>query len=85
MATKDATKVAAGLAGAAARWGIAKHVRLDGFDADERVAILAAIDAKRAAKTARIEKADTVPEEIETDQEGRRDRGERHNSSPEAA
>jgi len=37
----------------AARWGVPRRVRLDDFDSDERAAILAAIEAKRAAKAAR--------------------------------
>lgn len=53
--SKDPVKVAAGAAGATARWGIRRRVRLDDFDPDERAAILAAIEAKRAAKAARAE------------------------------
>ena len=49
----------AGKRGAEARWGPRIHVRLDDFDADERAAILAAIDAKRAAKAARAEREST--------------------------
>lgn len=50
---KDPVKVAAGKAGVAARWGVPRRVHLGDFDADERAAILAAIEAKRAAKAAR--------------------------------
>lgn len=42
-----------GRLGAEKRWGPPRVLRLDDFDPDERVAILAAIDAKRAAKAAR--------------------------------
>lgn len=56
---KNPAKVAAGRAGMAARWGPPRRVRLDDFDPDERLAILAAIEAKRAAKRAR---AATQPE-----------------------
>lgn len=50
---KDPAKVAAGFAGSLSRWGVRRVVRLDEFDADERAAIAAAIEARRAAKRAR--------------------------------
>lgn len=50
MSEKDPTLSAAGKRGALKRWGPPIRVRLDDFDAPERAAILAAIDAKRAAK-----------------------------------
>lgn len=53
--SKDPAKVAAGQAGATARWGVPRVARLDDFDSDERAAILAAIDAKRAARAGRLE------------------------------
>jgi hypothetical protein len=53
MPTKDPVLVAAGHRGALARWGPPRRVRLDDFDPDERAAILAAIEAKRAAKAAK--------------------------------
>lgn len=45
-----------GMLGARSRWGERRIARLDDFDPDERAAILAAIEAKRAAKTARAER-----------------------------
>jgi hypothetical protein len=56
---KNPVKVAAGRAGAAVRWGVPVRVRLDDFDADERSAILLAIEAKRAAKRVRAERGAT--------------------------
>ncbi len=53
--TKDPAKVAAGKAGMAARWGVPRRVHLGDFGPDERLAILAAIEARRAAKAARRE------------------------------
>lgn len=53
--SKDPVLVEAGRRGALKRWGPPIRVRLDDFDADEREAILAAIEAKRAAKAARAE------------------------------
>jgi hypothetical protein len=41
-----------GLLGARRRWGPPRIVRLADFPADERAAIVAAIDAKRAAREA---------------------------------
>jgi hypothetical protein len=64
---KSAVIVEAGRRGALRRWGPGpRAVRLDEFDADERTAILAAIDARRAAKAARHDKA---PEEIQSPSE----------------
>jgi hypothetical protein len=59
---KDPVKVAAGVAGAAARWGVPVRVRLDDFDPDERAAIHAAIAAKRAAKAVRAERETAAAE-----------------------
>jgi hypothetical protein len=54
---KDPVLSEAGRRGAAKRWGPPIRVRLDDFAPDERAAIVAAIEAKRAAKAARNEKA----------------------------
>ena len=56
---KDPVRVAQGKAGMLARWGVPRRVRLDDFDADERAAILAAIEARRQAKAAR--QAESAP------------------------
>jgi hypothetical protein len=58
--TKDLVKVAAGKASAAVRWGVPRTARLDDFSADERAAIHAAIEARRAAKAARAERDPTT-------------------------
>jgi len=72
---KNPTKVRAGACGAAIRWGPPRRVRLDDFDADERAAILAAIEAKRAAKAAKVrnEKAATGLETVAASGEGTHD------------
>jgi hypothetical protein len=56
QSVKNPVKVAAGKAGMVARWGVPRRVRLDDFTPDERAAILAGIDAKRAAKRVRAER-----------------------------
>ncbi len=50
---KDPVKAAAGRAGMFSRYGVPRRVQLNDFDADERAAIIASIEAKRAAKLAR--------------------------------
>ena len=48
---KNPAKVAAGQAGARARWGdLPKTVRLDELNADERRLVLALVNAAKAAK-----------------------------------
>lgn len=42
--------MALGKAGMLARWGVPRTARLDGFDPDERAAILASIEARRLAR-----------------------------------
>lgn len=49
---KNPRLVDAGREGARRRWGVPRVIRLDDFDSDERAAIVAAIEAKRAARRA---------------------------------
>lgn len=49
---KSTVFVEAGRRGARNRWGPQRIIRLDEFPPDERAAILAAIEAKRAARKA---------------------------------
>lgn len=61
-----------GRRGAVSRWGPPRVVRLDDFDPEERLAIIAAVDARRAAKAAH-QKAGPVSETTEAGQEARGD------------
>jgi hypothetical protein len=65
--TKDPVKSAAGKAGMLSRWGVPRRVRLDDFSSDERAAILAAIEAKRAAKSRRALLAETAQQNPSAD------------------
>jgi len=50
---KNPAKVAAGYAAAAKRWGVFRFADISDFPPDERAAIHAAIEARRAARQAR--------------------------------